>query len=324
MKFPTRVPMERAKPDLRAISDLNAKTVEALLERAQGFKLKQDQGVRKENILDGRVVAMVFEKPSLRTKMAFEVATLYLGGHPVFLSSAEVLASGNNKKGRESIPDIARNLERFADVIIARVYSHSVIQELAKAVRTPIINALCDRHHPTQALADLLAIKLRFGDLRGLRVAYVGDGNNVATSLMQICALSGVHFSIATPPGYEIPKEDWSWGEKKAQASGAELRATHDPKTIVTGADVIYTDTFVSMGQEQESLTRIDIFKGFQVNAGLMSLAKPAAIFMHCLPAHRGEEVTDQVMDSAQSIVFDQAECRLHVAKAVLLHCLDV
>jgi ornithine carbamoyltransferase len=304
---------------LTRVTDLTPLDIQRVLSKAFSFKRKHDEGVRRENLLDGKVVALVFEKPSLRTKVAFEVATHYLGGQPVFLSSSQILASGGNERGRESIPDIARNLERFCDLIVARVYHHEVIDEISQSVKTPVINALCDKHHPTQALADLMAIQTVIKkDPSETTVAFVGDGNNVATSLMQICLMSGINFHIATPKGYEIPLVEQKVGEFLAKGSGAQFRAVTDPKEAVTNADVVYTDTFTSMGQEAEREARVKAFSGYQVNGTLMAAAGKGAVFMHCLPAHRGEEVTDEVMDSAQSIVFDQAECRLHVAKALI------
>lgn len=305
--------------DLTKFTDLSLDEVEMVLARAADYKRKHNDGLRREDVLAGRVVAMVFEKPSLRTKVSFEVAAYYLGGTPIFLSSPQILASGGNERGRESVPDIARNLERFTDLIVARVYLHDVIQQIAQSVRIPVINALCDRHHPTQALADLLAIRGRLQrPARTIKVAFVGDGNNVATSLMDACTMTGIHFAIAAPAGFELPVEVQKRGRDFAKASGASFHATSAPAEAVEGADVIYADTFVSMGQEEEKAARVAAFRGFQVNAQLMAKAKPGALFMHCLPAHRGEEVTDDVMDSPQSIVFDQAECRLHVAKALL------
>jgi len=306
--------------DLTRITDLRREDIETILSRAASFKRKHDEGVRRENMLDGRVVAMIFEKPSLRTKVAFEVAATCLGGTPVFLSSSQILASGSNEHGRESIPDIARNLERFADLIVARVYHHAVIREISESISRPVINALCDRHHPTQALADLMAIRThaRAVGSSPLTVAFIGDGNNVSTSLMQACLMTGINFSIATPPGYEIPPEEQAVGLALAASSGAAFRGFHEPAKAVAGANVVYTDTFVSMGQEEERARRDAAFRGFQVNEALMARAAPEALFMHCLPAHRGEEVTDAVMDSPHSIVFEQAECRLHIAKALL------
>jgi ornithine carbamoyltransferase len=303
---------------LTKVSDMTKEDVELIMTRARAFDEAYSKGVRRDDILHGKVVAMVFEKPSLRTKVAFEVAATYLGGTPVFLSSSQILASGNNVKGRESIPDIGRNLERFCDLLVARVYSHNTIIELRDSITIPVINALCDKHHPTQALADLYTIRLKKPAYPKIKVSYVGDGNNVATSLMQISALMGMDFAIATPKGYEIPQKEREVGESFAAQSGSTLHFLQHPEEAVANADVVYTDTFVSMGQEEETQIRRDAFAGYQVNLSLLKKAKPDAVFMHCLPAHRGEEVTDEVMDSAQSIVFDEAGARLHIAKALI------
>lgn len=305
--------------NLTAIADLQNQTVvQQILEKAFQYKQKYELGLRRENILDGKVVALVFEKPSLRTKVSFEVATTYLGGTPVFLSSEQIIGSGNNVKGRESIPDIGRNLERFADLIVARVYSHKTIQILSEAIRIPIINALCDLHHPTQALADYMTLSWHFPDPTKCKVAYVGDGSNVATSLIQLCAMMGVQSVAASPLGYEIPDADKKVAIALAKQSGTKVDFTTSPIEAVEGADVIYTDAIYSMGQEAEREVRAAVFPPYQVTQELMSKANPGAKFMHCLPAHRGEEVTDEVMDSPHSIVFDQSECRLHIAKALL------
>lgn len=303
--------------NLTKILDLTPMEVETIMKNAFGYKKKADHGIRKENLHEGKVVALIFEKASLRTKAAFEIATAYFGGTPVFLSSQQILASGQNEKGRESIPDIAKNLERFADLIFARVYSHQTIQTLASSIKKPVINGLCDRHHPTQALADLMAIRWHKGTVK-LKVAFIGDGNNVATSLMQICAMMGTDFAIASPSGYEIPVSERKDAEKWSQQNGSVLDFCCEPEEALKDADIVYTDTFISMGQEAEKNERLKVFKTYQVNASRMKQAKPDALFMHCLPAHRGEEVTDEVMDGSQSIVFDQAECRLHVAKSLL------
>jgi ornithine carbamoyltransferase len=312
------------KKDLTKISDLSPADAERLLERAWSFKRKYDEKVRRENLLDGRVVAMVFEKASLRTKVSLEVATTYLGGTPIFLSSSQILASGGNQQGRESIPDIGRNLERLADLIVARVYSHTTIHQLATTVRVPVINALCDQHHPLQALADIMTVQWHRKTIRGVKVAFVGDGNNVATSLLQLCALLGVNCAIATPPEYQLPKGSLDFIKRWSEKHGSPFTVGTDPTEAVRNADCVYTDTFVSMGQESERAARLASFARYQVNAELMKLAKDDALFMHCLPAHRGEEVTNEVMDSKNSVVFDQAECRLHVAKAVLASYLGV
>ncbi len=309
---------------LTKITDFSPAEIELILHEAFQYKVKKDQGILKEDKFNGKVVAMVFEKASLRTKVAFEVAAAYFSATPVFLSSGQILASGNDEKGRESIEDIAKNLERFADIIIPRVYEHQSIQRIAASIQKPTINALCDKHHPTQALADLMAIQWHKGKSPHLKVVFVGDGNNVATSLMQICAMQGLDFSIASPAGYEIPQEEQAVAQEWATKSGSTLLSLQNPKEALQEADVVYTDTFVSMGQEHEKESRKKTFQNYQVNVGLLKYAKSDCIFMHCLPAHRGEEVTDEVMDGPNSIIFDQAECRLHIAKALLAYYLSL
>ncbi len=284
------------KRDLQKITDLSAAEILGIISNAFEFK----KGLHED--LQRKVVAMVFEKPSLRTKIAFEVAAQKLNCITSYV---------NNEPGRESAFDMAKNLERFSDLILARVYSHETIRELSAASSKPVINALCDRHHPTQALADLMTIIWHKKSPKDLRVAFIGDGNNVATSLMQVCAMTGINFAIASPEGYEISKED-------IPKSSSKIELLRDPNDAVKNADVIYTDTFISMGEENERADKIRHFAHYQVNMPLLKKAKPDAIFMHCLPAHRGEEVTDEVMDSEQSKVFDQAECRMHIAKALL------
>lgn len=304
---------------LTKITDLTIGDVSSILQEANRMRIAHNQGIRREDFLQGRVVAMVFEKPSLRTKVAFEVATHYLGGVPIFLSSEQILSSGGNQRGRESIPDIARNLERFVDLIVARVYQHVVIDQIAEYSHVPVINALCDSHHPTQALADLMALQIRVKKpLPKIKVSFVGDGNNVANSLMQVCALLGIGFAIASPRGFELPESEVKYAQELANKSGSKILLCQEPKEAVKNADVVYADTFTSMGQEAQREERLEIFKNYQVTKSLMEYANPEAVFMHCLPAHRGEEVTDEVMDSPNSIVFDQAECRLHIAKALL------
>lgn len=298
---------------LTQIFDLTKEEIQQLIQQAFIFKEKLAAGMHMENILNGRAVAMIFEKPSLRTKVAFEVATAQLGGIPIFLSSDQIFASG-----RESIPDIAKNLERFTDLILARVFQHETIEILAQSISKPVINALSDKHHPTQALADLMTIMWHKPQWQKCKVAFVGDGNNVATSLMQICAMLGMNFSIASPSGYEIPEDEKVRAKAVANQTGAAPQFLSEPSAAVEQADVVYTDTFVSMGQEAEMEKRLQDFSGYQATMQLLKTAKPDAIFMHCLPAHRGQEVTNDVMDSPQSVIFDQAECRLHIAKSLL------
>jgi ornithine carbamoyltransferase len=304
---------------LTKIADLSVDDLHAIVGLAERYRLQRVNGVPGDKPLAGRFVAMVFEKPSLRTKVSFEVATVSLGGHPVFLSSGQIFASGANQSGRESIPDIGRNLERFCDIIVARVYSHQTIATLRSVIHVPIINALCDQHHPCQAIADVLTMeRLATNGGGSLKVAYIGDGNNVATSLVQACVMRGHNVVVASPTGYEVPLDQQRMTASLQVAPSQSIEFIHNPAEAVANADIVYTDTFVSMGQEGEYAQRIAAFKGYQVDGSLMAKAPSHVKFMHCLPAHRGEEVTDEVMDGPQSVVFDQAESRLHVAKAVL------
>lgn len=304
-------------PSLTKITDLNPNQIELILKKAFEFKSQKDHGVHIKNILHGKVVAMIFEKQSLRTRVAFEVATASLGGIPVFLSKDQILA-GIKNNSRESISDIIKNLERFADLIVARVYKHETIMEMVSSTNKPVINALCDHHHPTQALADLMAIRWHKKGQKDLKVAFIGDGNNVATSLMQICAMMGLHFAIASPLEHEIPLNEQRIGLRFSQKRKSKLQFLNNPKEAIKNADIVYTDTFISMGQEAETARRLKDFQGYQVNRELFKLAKKDALFMHCLPAHRGQEVTDEIISGSKSIVFDQAECRLIIAKALL------
>ena len=301
------------------ISDLSVKELNSIIEMADRFRVGRSQGISEDLPLAGRFVALVFEKPSLRTKVSFEVATVALGGHPIFLSSEQIFASGGNQAGRESVPDIGRNIERFCDVIIARVFRHETIALLSAAVKVPVINALCDQHHPCQAIADVVTME-QFSARRGsgLKVSYIGDGNNVATSLVQACVMRGHSVAVASPAGYEVPIREQEVTHSLRVNKEQSIEFVREPSAVIEDADIVYTDTFISMGQENQRAARLESFKGYQVNKDLMVKAPAHVKFMHCLPAHRGEEVTDEVIDSAQSIVFDQAESRLHVAKAVL------
>ena len=304
---------------LTKIADLSVDDLNAIVGLAERYRLQRINGEAGDKPLQGRFVALVFENPSLRTKVSFEVATVSLGGHPVFLSSGQIFASGANQSGRESIPDIGRNLERFCDAIVARVYNHSTLVTLRSVIKAPLINALCDRHHPCQAIADVLTMeRLAPRSRQGLTVAYVGDGNNVATSLVQACVMRGHNVVVASPRGYEVPAEEQMVTSSLRVSKCQSIDFITNPAEAVSGADIVYTDTFVAMGQEGEHAQRLADFKGYQVDGALMAKAPTHVKFMHCMPAHRGEEVTDEVMDGPQSVVFDQAESRLHVAKAVL------
>ena len=300
------------KKDLLSVIDLGPAGAEQLIEEA--LVMKQG-GMRC--LLPWRSVALLFEKPSLRTRVSFDLAVAQLGGHCLYLSPQEV-----GLGQREPVPDVARVLSRYVDCIVARVFSHDTLVQLAQSATVSVINALSDLEHPCQALADFLTIRERKGRLKGVRLAYVGDGNNVARSLALLAAMLGVDFSMASPSGYRLDAAAESSARRLAAASGSSVTLTCDPLQAVKEADVVYTDTWTSMGQEKEAAIRRVAFADFQVNAGLMSHARPDAIFMHCLPAHHGEEVTSDILNGESSAVFDQAENRLHVQKAVLAQIL--
>jgi ornithine carbamoyltransferase len=303
--------------DLISAGDLDASDVARIFERARELKAElRSEGRHVESPLAGRTLAMLFQKPSLRTRVTFEVAMAQLGGHAIYLTEDVVLGA------RETVRDVARNLERFVDVIVARTGPHEVIVELAANSSIPVINGLSIREHPCQALADYLTISERRGRLDGLVLAFVGDGNNVYHSLALLGATLGVEVRLAHPPGYAPNPRIVERARQLASASGGRLAFAEDPAEVVTGADVIYTDAWTSMGQEAETEERRDAFARYQVNAALIAKARPDSIVMHCLPAHRGEEITSDVMDGPQSAIFDQSENRLHVQKALLVEVL--
>jgi ornithine carbamoyltransferase len=294
------------KRDLLRIADLTTAEIEALFGIARRLKAEL-RAHRPHPLLSGRTLAMIFEKPSLRTRVTFEVGMVQLGG------AAVNLAPGDIRLGeRESAGDIARNLERWVDLIMARVFLHQSVADLAAGARIPVINGLSDLHHPCQVLADCFTLVERRGRLDGLRVAFIGDGNNMVHSWMDASARLGFDFVLACPPGYEPDKTITA-------AVGSHATITHDPKEAARGADVVYTDVWTSMGQEAEAEQRRTAFRPYQVNEKLLAVAKPDTLVMHCLPAHRGEEITDGVMESANSVVFDQAENRLHAQKAIMV-----
>lgn len=294
--------------DLLSIGDLSPEELRLILDTALRLKRAPDAA-----LLKGRTLALLFEKPSLRTRVSFEVAMRQLGGDALYLSQAEV-----GLGQREPVADVARVLSRYVDAIAARTYAHQTVVDLARHASVPVINALSDEEHPCQALADLLTMYEQKGDLRRLRLAYVGDGFNVATSLAMAAAMAGMSLAIASPPGYEIAEPVMRHIRSIAGATGARIDTMDDPAAAVEGADVVYTDVWTSMGQEDSYLQRREAFAGFTVTSQLMARARPDAIFMHDLPAHRNEEVTDEVIEGPQSVVFDQAENRLHAQKAVL------
>jgi ornithine carbamoyltransferase len=289
--------------------------VRELFHLAADIKARPD---RYRGALAGRFLAMIFEKPSLRTRVTFEVGIASLGGASVFLDHTTT-----HLGDRESIADVAKNLERMVHGIIARVFSQQSLDELAANGRIPVINALSDRFHPCQAFADFFTLEERFGSLRGLKFAYVGDGNNVCHSFLAIGARLGAHLRVATPAGFEPDPFIVAEAKRVARETRGKIEILRSPEEAVAGAQAIYTDVWASMGQEKEAESRQAAFAGYQVNDALFAQAAPEAVFMHCLPAHRGSEVTDAVMDSDRAIVFDQAENRLHVQKGILLTLLN-
>jgi ornithine carbamoyltransferase len=297
---------------LLSITDLSAKDVEDLFRLAAEWKART-KAREARTPLAGHSLALVFEKPSLRTRVTFEVGMAQLGGSTVYLAGQDI---GLGR--RESIPDVARNLGRWVDVVAARTFAQATVDELARHAGIPVVNALSDLEHPCQALADFFTLWERGLDLRRLRLAWVGDGNNVCHSLVLLAALLGMEMAVAAPPGYEPDSRIL----ETARAWGGRVTVTGDVPEAVRGADAIYTDAWISMGQEAERERRLEAFSRYQVNDRVVAFAKPGAVVMHCLPAHRGEEITDAVLDGPQSVALDQSENRLHVQKAVLLRLL--
>ncbi|MDF1520228.1 MAG: ornithine carbamoyltransferase [Brevefilum sp.] len=298
------------------IADFSQQEINELLDLSVKLKKELKSGIFRP-ILKNKVLAMVFQKPSLRTRVSFDMAMRTLGGDALYLSPQEI---GLGK--RESIADVARVLSGYVQVIMARVFSHDHILELAKWSQVPVINGLSDYNHPCQAMADALTIYEEFGDLTGRTVSYIGDGNNVAVSLMKVVTKLGADFRIANPEDYDMPESDIQLGKKFAAIAGGSVTTMHDPKEAAEGADVIYTDTWTSMGQEEEAKKREKVFPPYQVNQSIVNLAKPEVIVMHCLPAHRGQEITDEVADGPHSRLFEQAENRMHAQKAILVDLL--
>ena len=297
--------------DMCSIADLSSAEVRAILKL--GHEVKRNPREFR-HALDAKQLVLMFEKASLRTRLSFEAGINTMGGNAIFVDH-----TGSVLGEREAIADVARNVERWVDVIVLRTYAHDTITEMAANSRVPVINALSDFEHPCQALADFMTLQEHFGTAAGLNFTYVGDGNNVCHSLMLAGAQLGTNMTIATPRGYSPDIEIVTIAREKAAANNCEVRLMQDPQAAVEGADAVYTDVCVSMGFEHESTKRAPIFRPFQVNEALMAKAAPHAVFMHCLPARRNDEVTDAVIDSPQSIVFDQAENRLHAQKALLL-----
>jgi ornithine carbamoyltransferase len=300
-----------ANKDFLSIRDFSPSDIQYLLTLARQVKAHPSAysgSLRRETL------AMIFEKPSLRTRVTFDVGIQQLGGFALYLSPAEI-----NLGKRESVYDVAKNLERMVQGIMIRTFSHEIVEQMARYASIPVINGLTDYCHPCQAMADYLTIWEAKGDLEGLKVVFIGDGNNVARSLLFAGAQLGAHVWIASPPGYELDAESIQWARIRGAETGGTCTVTNDPDEAAAGADVIYTDIWASMGKETEAESRKHIFLPYQVDATLFRQAKSDAIFLHCLPAHRGEEVTDDVIDSPRSLVFQQAENRLHSQKAIML-----
>jgi ornithine carbamoyltransferase len=308
--IPARVPNTFWGPDLVSTRDLGPSGVEAVLHLAGIMKMRPADF---RGALAGKQMVMFFEKPSLRTRLTFEAGMSSLGGATFFVDQTH-----ERLDGREKLSDIAHNLERWVDAIVLRTFAQETIAGMAEYASVPVINALSDLEHPCQALADYFTLQERFGDLKNICLAYVGDGNNVAHSLLLTCACLGSTIRVATPAGYGPNAEIVADAREIAEQTGAVIDILSDPHTAVAGVDAVYTDAWASMGQEHEAGKRARIFPPYQMNDELVAGADPHAVFMHCLPAHRGEEITDAVMDSERSVVFDQAESRLHVQKAIL------
>lgn len=298
-----------------SLADLTSEQFMGLLRLADRLK-KQHKAGGNPPILAGKTLGMIFQKPSLRTRVSFDMAMLQLGGHALYLSPNEIQLGQ-----RESVADVARVLSRYVDAIMARVFSHRHVEELAKWASVPVINGLSDYSHPCQGLGDIFTLYERYGNLAGLRLAFVGDGsNNVATSLMFGGAHVGMEVVVSSPRSYMPKPETVEKARRLAQHTGAKIMLIEDPQEAVRGAHAIYTDVWASMGQEAEIEERLKVFPPYQVHAGLVKLARPEAIVLHCLPAHRGQEITDEVADGPQSALWDQAENRLHAQKAILAH----
>lgn len=305
--------MNEPKPSKRDFLSINDWTAKELWEALElSIEMKTDPEKFSDS-LKGKTVAMIFEKQSLRTHVTFDVGIQQLGAHSVYLTQADISLGR-----RESVHDTAKNLERWVDAVVIRTFAHQTCADMAKFISVPVVNALTDREHPCQAVGDFLTIYEKLGTFKGKKLSFIGDGNNVCHSLMLMAGKLGMNFTAATPREYEPSPEVTALASEAARNSGSTIQVVPDPAKGAQDADVVYTDVWASMGQEAEREERQKAFEGFQVNAKLMKLANKNAIFMHCLPAHRGEEVTDEVIDSPQSVVFDQAENRLHTQKAIL------
>ncbi len=303
--------------DFLTIADYSPKRLQAMLDSAITLKEERQDGGNKP-ILKDKVLAMIFQKPSLRTRVSFDMAMRHLGGDALYLSPQEI---GLGK--RESIADVARVVSGYVDIVMARVFAHEHVEKLARWASIPVINGLSDYNHPCQAMADALTIYETYGTMKGINITFVGDGNNVAVSLMHVCAKLGSNFTIANPEGYDMPQAGIDLGQTFARESSSTITLLNNPHEAVQAADVIYTDTWTSMGQEEEAQRRARVFPPYQVNQALVDEAKEDVIVMHCLPAHRGQEITAAVADGPHSRLFPQAHNRMHAQKAILAHLLQ-
>jgi ornithine carbamoyltransferase len=300
--------------DLLSIRDMSAEDILGLLDLAAAVKAEPG---KFSGALKGRSIGLIFQKPSNRTRVSFEIGMYQLGGNSIYLGSTEI-----GMGGRESVKDVACVLSRYLNGLVARVYKHEVVEELARHASIPVINGLSDAAHPCQAIGDIFTIREKLGGFKGVTIAYIGDGNNVLNSLMAAAAKFGMNMKVATPAGYAPDAEMMKLAKSIAGQSGSAMEFSDDPLRAAKGADVLYTDVWVSMGREKEAAKRVKAFRDFQINDRILKQAKTMCIVMHCLPAHRGQEITDSVMDSNHSVVYDQAENRMHVQKAVLLRLL--
>lgn len=303
--------------DFITISDYSPEDLQAMLDLAIELKKERNKKGANKPILQSKMLAMIFQKPSLRTRVSFDMAMRHLGGDALYLSPNEI---GLGK--RESIADVARVVSGYVDVIMARVFDHQHVVDLAKWASVPVVNGLSDYNHPCQAMADALTVYEEYGKLKDINVTYVGDGNNVAVSLMHVCSKLGANFTIANPKGYNMPENAIKEGQIFAKESGSTISLLENPHEAVKEADVIYTDTWTSMGQEEETKKREQVFPPYQVNEKLVTEARKNVIIMHCLPAHRNHEITDEIADGPQSRLFPQAENRMHAQKAILVKLL--
>ena len=303
----------RSQKDLLTVAGLSTRRLTRLLQKAQALKKKQQSG-RPSRPLIGKTLGLIFEKPSTRTRVSFETGMNQLGGQALFLAAEKIQLSRG-----ESLADTAQVLSRYLDGLVIRTFDQTTLEAWAKHATIPVINGLTDLCHPCQALADLLTISEKKGRLKGIKLAYIGDGNNIANSLIEAAARTGMHITVGCPSGYEPDQKIVNWAQEASRETGSRIDVTQDPMVAAKGADVLYTDVWISMGQEREQKRRLKALTPYQLNEQLLQIAKSGAVVMHCLPAHRGEEISESVLDGAQSVILDQAENRLHMQKAILI-----